>query len=107
MQEQLRKRFANHPLVGEVRGVGLIAAVEMVADKKTKALFEPAGKVGAFIAQRATEHGLIIRPLVDALGFCPPMIITEKQIDEMLDRFAKALDDGLAFAKSEGLAKAA
>jgi 4-aminobutyrate--pyruvate transaminase len=107
MQEQLRKRFANHPLVGEVRGVGLIAAVEMVADRKTKALFDPAGKVGAYIANRATEHGLIIRPLVDALGFCPPMIITEKQIDQMLDRFAKALDDGLAFAKSEGLAKAA
>ncbi|HEU0151071.1 MAG TPA: aspartate aminotransferase family protein [Bradyrhizobium sp.] len=86
-------RFADHPLVGEVRGRGLIAAVEFVADKATKAKFDPVGKVGLRFFERAHEHGLIIRNVGDSIALCPPMIITTAQVDELLKRFAATLED--------------
>ncbi len=86
-------RFADHPLVGEVRGKGLIAAVELVADKSTKARFEPVGKVGMRFFERAHDHGLIARAIGDSIALCPPMIITSAQVDEMLRRFAATLED--------------
>ena len=78
LQASLR-RFADHPLVGEVRGVGLIAAVELVADKASKAKFDPPGKVGLYLFERAHEHGLIIRAMQDSIAFCPPLIITRRR----------------------------
>jgi 4-aminobutyrate--pyruvate transaminase len=92
MQAELRT-LADHPLVGEVRGVGLIAAVELVADKETKAKFDPVGKVGAQAFSRAHEHGLIIRAIGDVIAFCPPLIITADQVRDMVQRFKAALDD--------------
>ena len=89
------RRFAAHPLVGEVRGVGLVAGVELVADKTTKAPFPPARAMGARVAALAQTHGLIIRAMGDTLAFSPPLIIDEAEIDEMLERFAKALDEAL------------
>ncbi|MCK0198616.1 aspartate aminotransferase family protein [Ancylobacter sp. 6x-1] len=86
-------KFADHPHVGEIRGIGLIAAVELVADKATKAKFEPFGKVGLRFFDHAHEHGLIVRGIGDSIAFCPPMIITEAEIDEMLRRFKATLDD--------------
>ena len=74
MQAGLR-RFQDHPLTGEVRGIGLIGAVELVADKATKTPFDPKANVGGFLAKRAQHHGLIIRPLGDTIAFCPPLII--------------------------------
>lgn len=99
LQRELRSRFNDHPLVGEVRGVGLIAAVELVADKATKQRFDPVGKAGGFVFQKAHEHGLIIRAIGDQIAFCPPLIITEAEIMDMLDRFAATLDEALAFLK--------
>lgn len=87
------KAFADHPLVGEVRGAGLIAAVEFVADKATKEKFNPPGQVGAYVFHRAHHHGLILRAIGDAVAFCPPLIITEEQIDELITAFGKTLDD--------------
>ncbi len=106
LQEGLR-RYADHPLVGEVRGVGLIAGVELVADRASKAPFDPAGKVGAYFAGRAEAHGLIIRNLMDTIGVCPPLIITEDQIDALLERFGKAMDDTAVWVEQEGLSAAA
>ncbi len=106
LQDGLR-RFAKHPLVGEVRGLGLIAAVELVADKASKAPFDPAGKVGAFFAARAQAHGVIFRNLVDTIACCPPMIISEAEIDEVLAGFGKALDETAAWVSEEGLAQVA
>ncbi|MBB3064613.1 aspartate aminotransferase family protein [Limibacillus halophilus] len=102
-QEGLRK-FADHPHVGEVRGVGLVGAVELVADKTTKASFDPAGPVGVQLDKRAIANGVILRNIVDSLAFCPPLIITDKQIKELFDRFGKALDETEAWIKAEGLA---
>nr|WP_157619535.1 aspartate aminotransferase family protein [Skermanella stibiiresistens] len=100
LQAELR-RFADHPLVGEVRGVGLIAAVELVADKATKAKFDPFGKVGAKFFQQGHEHGLIIRAIGDTIAFCPPLIITEEQIREVVSRFARTLKDIEDFVATE------
>lgn len=92
LQNGLRA-LADHPLVGEVRGVGLIAAVELVADKKSKATFEPYGAAGTMFIQKAQANGLIVRALQDSVALCPPLIISEPEIDEMLRRFRKALDE--------------
>lgn len=96
LQREL-SRFADHPLVGEVRGVGLIAAVELVADKASKARFDPVGKAGAYLFDRGHEHGVIVRAIGDQIAFCPPMIITEDEVVEMVARFGRALDDTTAW----------
>ena len=101
------RRFADHPLVGEVRGVGLIAGVELVADKASKTAFDPPGKVGAAFGQYAQERGLIIRPLGDSIGICPPLIIAPAEIDALLERFGQALDETLAWVGDQGLASVA
>ncbi len=93
MQKQARERFAGHPLVGEVRGVGLIGAMELVADKATHANFDAGRKVGARFAKLAEANGVIARTLPgDVIAMSPPLIITEAELDEMFDGFAKALD---------------
>jgi 4-aminobutyrate--pyruvate transaminase len=96
LQARLRE-FADHPLVGEVRGVGLIAAVELVADKASKTKFDPPGRAGLYLFEKAQEHGLIVRSIQDNIAFCPPLIITEAQVDEVVARFARALDETQAW----------
>jgi len=96
LQNGLRERFAGHPLVGEVRGVGLVAAIELVRDKASKASFDPKLGVGNMLTADINKHGLILRQIGDAQAFSPPLVITETEIDEMLDRFGKALDDTAA-----------
>ncbi|MDP6343412.1 MAG: aspartate aminotransferase family protein [Alphaproteobacteria bacterium] len=95
--------FADHPLVGHARGVGLIGALEVVADKDSKRSFDPAAKIGALVQQTAQDHGLIVRALPgDIVGFCPPLIITEAEVDEMFDRFTRALDEMTRQLKQQG-----
>jgi adenosylmethionine-8-amino-7-oxononanoate aminotransferase len=104
MQAQLAK-FKDHPLVGEVRGKGLIGAIEMVANKETGEAFA-GGAVGAHALQVCQDNGLIIRAVAgSSLAFCPPLIITNEQIDEIVRVVGIALDSALAYAKSEGLLK--
>lgn len=91
--------FAEHPLVGEARGVGLIGACELVSDKATKQSFEPSDGVGLYCADRCLAHGLIVRNLGDTIAFCPPLIIEQGEVDEMFDRFAKALDETQAWIR--------
>ena len=102
LQKGLRA-LAGHPLVGEVRGVGLVAGVELVRDKATKESFDPANAVGAFCGERAQEHGLIVRPLADSIAFSPPLIITEAEIGDMIARFTMALEDTEAMVTEKGL----
>ncbi len=104
LQNGLRA-FSDHPLVGNVRGVGLMAALELVAEKETKRSFDPAFKVKEFIRQRAQDHGLIIRSALsgDSVAFSPPLIITEDEIGEMMQRFAAALDDTTRWIEENGL----
>ena len=89
-QAKLRS-FADHPLVGEARGVGLIGALEFVADKAAKTPFAPPGSFGARLAELCHEEGLIIRAIGDQIAFCPPLVITAAEIDELFARFGRAL----------------
>ncbi len=93
LQEQLQSAFADHALVGEVRGVGLLAAVEFVADRKAKTRLDPALKVGPRIAAAAVADGLIARamPHGDILGFAPPLVITRDEVDEVVARAKNAV----------------
>ncbi len=94
LQSELRRLFADHPLVGEVRGVGLIAAMELVADKATRTNFDPKAKVGPRLTKILEENGVIGRASVnDTLCFSPPLIITREEIDELLVRVGKSLDE--------------
>jgi len=102
LQDGLR-RFASHPLVGEVRGVGLIGALELVKDKKTKAPFDPKAGVGAYLHDRARDEGLLIRNMIDVIGICPPLIIDEAEIDEMLGCLERALAATWAWVEGNGL----
>ena len=96
MQDGLRA-FAGHPLVGEVRGVGLIGAVELSADKAARKPFEPQQGVGAALQAAAFERGLVVRAIAgDIVAFSPPLIISASEIDEMLKRFGEALDETAA-----------
>ncbi|MBW1735766.1 MAG: aspartate aminotransferase family protein [Deltaproteobacteria bacterium] len=101
-QERLAS-LGRHPLVGETRGVGLVGGCELVADKETRRPFEPARAVGAFCAERALSHGLITRNLGDTLAFCPPLIITEEEIDDLFDRFERALEETERWVEEKGL----
>jgi 4-aminobutyrate--pyruvate transaminase len=94
LQSELRRRFADHELVGEVRGVGLIGAIELVADRATHSNFAPAQKIGARLSKLCEANGVIARALPgDSLAFSPPLIITKEEITEMLDGIGRALDE--------------
>ena len=102
MQARLRE-FSDHPLVGEVRGTGLIAAVELMKEKRTRTSFND-GSVGAKAKQFCQEQGLLIRAVAgNSLAFCPPLIISKEQVDEMVAMFGAALDKMLDFATRERL----
>jgi len=83
----------DHPLVGEVRGRGLIGAVELVADKSLEIPEAPSGKLGAAMNTILIEKGLISRPMYDAMALCPPMIVTEAEIDTIVEIMGASLDE--------------
>ena len=91
--QEVFQTLADRPLVGEVRGVGLMAGIELVADKPGKRPFDPALKVGAYLTSRAREYGLIVRALGDTVVCAPPLVVTEDEIDELGARFHRALAD--------------
>ena len=94
LQSELRRRFGNHPLVGEVRGTGLIGAVELVSDKANRGNFDPAAKIGGRLTKLCEENGVIGRATAnDSLCFSPPLVISTAEIDEMLDRVSESLDE--------------
>lgn len=98
------KELDAHPLVGETRGVGLIAGIELVKDKKSKQSFDPRQGVGAKVNVFAQDEGLISRSIAgDTLALCPPLVINTDQINTMFDRMARALDRGLDWARKEGM----
>jgi 4-aminobutyrate--pyruvate transaminase len=84
--------FRGHPLVGDVRGVGLIAGVELMADKAARQPFEPAARIGWRVQQACEAEGLIVRAIGDRIAFSPPLIIDEAEIGAICARFGAALD---------------
>ena len=103
MQRRLRE-FEDHELVGEVRGRGLIAAVETVANKTTGEAFDVSAAIGAYLERASLDNGLILRGVAgSSIAFCPPLIITESQVDEMIEKFARSLDQTLDYVKQKNL----
>jgi L-2,4-diaminobutyrate transaminase len=90
---QLQERLAAEPFVGDVRGVGLLAAIEFVADKERRLRFEPELKVGKRVAQAALDRGLIARAMPDGeiLGFAPPLVTTCNDVDAIVERTIDAI----------------
>ncbi len=94
LQQAMTRAFGDHPIVGNVRGVGMLAALEFASSPTRREPFDPALKVGARIAAAALDENLIARamPQGDILGFAPPLITTRDQVDEIVDRARRAVD---------------
>jgi len=90
----LRDALANHRHVGEVRGDGMLAAVEFVADRDDRIFFDPARKIGMQLAAAMLERGVIARamPQGDILGFAPPLCLSKGEADEVIAAAAGAVD---------------
>ena len=87
------RTLADHPLVGEVRGVGLIAAIELVTDKAAKLSAQPPGDLAARGFAIMQKNGVISRAVGDALAFCPPLIVEKQHIDTIVETTARSLDE--------------
>ena len=104
MQSELRRRFAGHALVGEVRGIGMIGAIELVANRDTRQNFPVEAGMVKRLVKLCEQHGVIARGLPnDSLAFSPPLIMTEPELLEMLDRVEAALDEFSGQLRAEGI----
>ena len=104
-QEQMKAKLDGHPIVGEVRGVGILSAVELMLDPKQRIRFEPGLQVGARAAATLLENGVIGRPMPhsDTIGFAPPLIIKRNEVDIIADATARAVDATYKNLKAEGV----
>ncbi|WP_394172146.1 aspartate aminotransferase family protein [Thalassotalea litorea] len=96
----LQKRWqelADHPLVGEARGLGMVAAIELVKDKSTNERLEADCKAGGICRDFAIANGLVMRPCGDTMIISPPLVITKDEIDELISKAKKTLDDTANF----------
>ncbi len=91
-QEQLRK-LQSHPIVGEVRGIGLIAGIELVQDKATRTSFDSNLKIGIQCRNISIRRGLIMRAVGDSMVLSPPLIIAKRQIDDLIDIVEASLNE--------------
>ena len=87
------KKLSLYDHVGEARGIGLVAGIELVKDKETKENFEPYGKKGMLLAEACQKNGLIVRAIGDVIAICPPLIITDAQIDELFDILEASIEE--------------
>jgi len=105
LQTRLRERFGSHPLVYEIRGQGMIAGVELAPDPRDpESSFAPSLGVGRRLHERLLEEGLICRPIANTLAFSPPLVASEADVDEILDRFGRGLERITGELQAEGLA---
>jgi 4-aminobutyrate--pyruvate transaminase len=95
------RKFADHPLVGDVRTLGLTGAIELVLDKESKRQAEPAGALSRHFGDCCQANGLFVRPVGEAAVLAPPLIIKTDEIDELFRRFGLALDETLDWARKQ------
>jgi putrescine aminotransferase len=91
LQKRL-KELESHPLVGEVRGLGFIAAIELVKDKKGREFFDPIGEVGLICRDHCFANGVVLRATRDTMLVSPPLVMSRGQIDELVDGARRCLD---------------
>jgi putrescine aminotransferase len=92
LQRRLREAFAEHPIVGEVRGRGLLAAIELVADRKERGFFPNIGDVGTHCRNYCFDNGLISRAIRDTMVLAPPLVISEAEVEEIISKLSYAID---------------
>lgn len=94
LRDQLRERLADNPFVGDVRGVGLMVAVEFVADKTKRRFFDPQTQPHRVVARQVLEECMLVRalPYGEVVSFSPPLCITRNEIDEVVERFSRSLE---------------
>jgi putrescine aminotransferase len=91
-QRRLRETFAGHPLVGEVRGLGLLGAIELVEDKVERRHFANIGRVGTICRDHCFKNGLVMRAIRDIMVLAPPLVITEAEVEMLLKRAKLCID---------------
>ena len=94
LRDYLRDRLADNPFVGDIRGAGLMVAVEFVADRRSRRFFDPQTEPHRVVARKALEEGVLVRalPYADVTSFSPPLCITRADIDEIVERYGRAVD---------------
>jgi putrescine aminotransferase len=92
MQRRLRETFADHLLVGEVRGVGLLAAIELVRDRKERKFFPDPGNIGTLCRNHCFNDGLISRAIRDTMVLAPPLTVSEAEVEEIVAKLKSAID---------------
>ena len=101
-QQRLNKCL-DHKLVGHTRGVGLIGAMEFVSQQDSNKPFQQKGKVGKLFMDLAKKEGLIVRAIGDIIAFCPPLIISDEQINDMFDIVDNVLDQTFKHSETQRL----
>jgi len=94
LRDRLRQRIGGNPYIGDIRGEGLMIGVEFVADKSARRFFDHAAQPHRIVARNAFDEGVLVRALgfTDTCSFSPPLCISERDVDQAVDRFARALD---------------
>ncbi|MBV7299502.1 aspartate aminotransferase family protein [Enterovibrio paralichthyis] len=95
--------LADHPLVGEARGVGLVAAIELAKDKETRSRFDESVGVGTVCRDISVENGLVMRACGDTMIISPPLVITHAEVDELIHKARLTLDLTLQHLKDQGV----
>jgi putrescine aminotransferase len=101
LRSKLRDALSDHPMVGEIRGVGLIGAIELVADKRTRRFFDKRGRVGTICRDYCFENNLVMRAVRDTMVFSPPLIISHDEIDLLVARATAAINQTYQRVKDE------
>lgn len=105
LHKLLDENIAPHPLVGEKRGIGHVAGVEVVADKANKIGFDVSANAGPRIYAALMQKGVLLRPIKDTIAISPPHVISEAQVDEIVEKLKLTLDESLETFTKEGLVK--
>ena len=94
LRDRLTERLGGHPFIGEVRGAGLMVAVEFVADKKARRFFDPQAQVHRIVQRQVLVEGVLVRalPYGEVVSFSPPLCITRRDIDQIVDRFSRGVE---------------
>jgi putrescine aminotransferase len=101
LRQKLNDAIGDHPMVGEIRGVGLIGAIELVADKRTRRFFDKRGRVGTICRDYCFAGNVILRAVRDTMVFSPPLVISEPEIDMLVERVAHAVHQTYERVKHE------
>jgi L-2,4-diaminobutyrate transaminase len=98
LNAKMTEAVGDHPNVGEVRGEGMLCAVELVTDKANRTFFEPAGKLGPVVVAAMLKRGVIARamPEGDIIGFAPPLCLSEDEADTIVKVTKEAVEEACA-----------